>query len=77
MTHTLAELIEGGLELGSTERERLADRMYESLGDDGGKAVTEAWVAEAERRDAEIEAGTAELRPWDETMQELKAQYVR
>lgn len=77
MKPALAELIEGGLALDPAERVRLADCMYDSLGENGEKSIMEEWAAEAERRDAEIDAGTANVAPWDKTMRELKARYVR
>jgi putative addiction module component (TIGR02574 family) len=68
------EVLEAALELPEKEREMLVDKLSASL--HGGFASTEieqAWAAEIERRSAEIEAGRAVLRNWDEVRDEILA----
>lgn len=37
--------------------------------------VEQAWIEEAKRRMAEIEAGTAKTVPWSEVMEEARARF--
>jgi putative addiction module component (TIGR02574 family) len=61
MSNQLDVLEAEALKLAPEERARLADRLIASLSDDG--EIEEAWVAEVERRIAEIEAGRARVVP--------------
>jgi putative addiction module component (TIGR02574 family) len=49
------------LKLTAAERAKLAEHLIASL--DENSEIDEAWVAETERRIAEIEAGTVQLIP--------------
>ncbi len=42
---------------------------------DGDPDVEEAWAAEVERREAEIESGAVSLLPGRETLAKLKAEF--
>ena len=59
MSSTLEALEAEVLRLSATERARLVDRLIASL--DIDPAVEDAWVAEVERRNAEIESGAVSL----------------
>ncbi len=59
------------LQLPATERARLVERLIASL--DADPEVEEAWAAEVERRQAEIESGAVSLLPGPETLAGLKA----
>jgi putative addiction module component (TIGR02574 family) len=61
MAGTLPELETLALRLTREERARLADRLLASLSTDS--AIDEAWSAEAQRRLAELEAGTVQAAP--------------
>ena len=61
------------LELTDAHRARLVDRLIETLDDD--PEVEEAWIAEIERRQSEIENGTASVLPGPETLTNLKAEF--
>ena len=61
------------LQLAPTDRARLIDRPIASL--DIDPEVEEAWAAEVERRNAEIESGALSLVPGPETLAKLKAEF--
>ena len=61
------------LQLSPGERARLIERLISSL--DIDPAVEEAWAAEVERRNAEIESGSVSLLPGPETLAKLKAEF--
>jgi putative addiction module component (TIGR02574 family) len=62
------------LHLPPGERARLIERLIASL--DVDPEVEEAWAAEVERRQAEIESGAVSLLPGPETLAKLKAELV-
>lgn len=61
------------LQLSPAERARLVERLISSL--DIDPVVEEAWAAEVERRNAEIENGAVSLLPGPETVAKLKAEF--
>ena len=61
------------LRLPPADRARLVERLIASL--DADPEVEEAWAAEVERRNAEIESGAVSLVPGPEALAELKAQF--
>lgn len=61
------------LELTSAEKVRLVDRLIATSG--AVPEVEEAWAAEVERRQTEIENGTVSLLPGPETIAKLKAEF--
>lgn len=61
------------LQLPPADRARLVERLIASL--DIDPEVEEAWAAEVERRNAEIESGAVSLIPGPEALAELKAQF--
>jgi len=61
MSSTLEALEAEALQLSASERARLVDRLIASL--DIDPEVEEAWAAEVERRNAEIESGVVSLIP--------------
>ena len=66
------EIIEAeALRLSATERARLIERLIASL--DGDPEVEEAWAAEVERRNGEIESGKVSLVSGPEAVAKLKA----
>ena len=68
------ELLEAeALQLPAADRARLVERLIASL--DIDPAIEEAWAAEVERRNAEIESGAVSLIPGPEALAELKAQF--
>lgn len=70
---TVETLEAAALHLPPGERARLIDRLITSL--DADPEVEEAWAAEVERRQAEIESGAVSLLPGPETLAKLKAEF--
>lgn len=71
---TNVDLLEAeALQLPPADRARLVERLIASL--DADPEVEEAWAAEVERRNAEIENGEVFLVPGPEALAELKAQF--
>jgi putative addiction module component (TIGR02574 family) len=73
MTSTVEVLEAEALQLPAADRARLVERLIASL--DMDPQVEEAWAAEVERRNAEIESGAVSLVPGPEALAELKAQF--
>ena len=73
MSSTLEVLEAEALQLSATERARLVDRLIASL--DNDPAVEDAWAAEVERRNAEIESGAVSLIHGPEALAKLKAEF--
>jgi putative addiction module component (TIGR02574 family) len=68
------EILEAeALQLAPGDRARLIERLISSL--DIDPVVEEAWAAEVERRNAEIENGIMSLLPGPETLFKLKAEF--
>ena len=61
------------LQLPVAERARLVERLIASL--DADPEIEEAWAAEVERRQAQLEDGATRLRPGPETLAKLKAEF--
>ena len=72
-SETVETLKAAGLQLTPADRARLVDRLIATLAADPD--VEEAWAAEVERRQAEIENGTVSLLPGAETLTKLKAEF--
>jgi putative addiction module component (TIGR02574 family) len=71
---TTIELLEAeALALPAADRARLVERLIASL--DVDPEVEEAWAAEVERRNAEIEGGTVSLIPGPEALAKLKTEF--
>jgi putative addiction module component (TIGR02574 family) len=70
---TVETLAAAALHLSPSERARLVERLITTL--DADPEVEEAWAAEVERRQAEIESGAVSLLPGPETLAKLKAEF--
>jgi putative addiction module component (TIGR02574 family) len=71
-SETVETLEATALQLTSADRARLVDRLLATL--DADPEVEEAWAAEVERRQAEMENGTVTLLSGPESLAELKAE---
>ena len=69
---TLEELAEIALELPAESRARLADLLLESLDAAEPTVIGRAWAAEARRRADELDSGTAESTPAEETLRRAR-----
>ena len=72
-SETVETLEAAALQFTSADRARLVDRLIATLHAD--PAVEEAWAAEVERRQTEIENGTVSLLPGPKSLAELKAEF--
>jgi putative addiction module component (TIGR02574 family) len=73
MASTLEALEIEALQLPAAERARLVERLIASL--DVDPAAEEAWAAEVERRNAEIESGAVAPISGPEALAELKSRF--
>ena len=73
MPATVEGLEAEALQLSAAERARLVERLIASL--DIDPDVEEAWAAEVERRNAEIESGAVSLVPGPEALSRLKSEF--
>jgi putative addiction module component (TIGR02574 family) len=73
MSSTVELLEAEALQLSATERAHLVERLIASL--DVDPEVEDAWAAEVERRNAEIESGAVSLIPGPEAVAKLKAEF--
>jgi putative addiction module component (TIGR02574 family) len=71
MNAATEDVLKKALELEEKERAQLAVLLIESLGDEPSEEVEAAWVAEIERRAAELESGSVEGIPWEEVREKL------
>ena len=72
-SETVETLEAAALQLTPAERARLVDRLIATL--DADPQVEEAWAAEVEHRQSEIESGAVTLLLGPETLQKLKADF--
>ena len=72
-SETLETLEAAALQLTPADRARLVERLIATL--DVDPELEEAWAAEVERRQIEIENGTVSLLPGPETLTKLKAEF--
>jgi putative addiction module component (TIGR02574 family) len=73
MSSTVELLEAEALQLSATERGRLIERLIASLDVDPG--VDDAWAAEVERRNAQIESGVVSLINGPDALARLKAEF--
>jgi putative addiction module component (TIGR02574 family) len=73
MSSTVEAIEAEALQLSAAERARLVERLIASL--DTDPEVEEAWAAEVERRNAEIESGAVSLISGPQALAKLKAEF--
>ena len=74
---TAKQVEAAAVKLPRRDRERIANRLIESLGPEREKQILDAWAAEAERRDRELDEGKEVALPYEEVMAELRASLRR
>lgn len=70
---TIDELRTVALQLSPEERAELASELLLSLDDLNEAEVERLWIEEAQRRDAQIDAGIVKLVPGDEVITEARS----
>jgi putative addiction module component (TIGR02574 family) len=70
---TVETLEAAALQLTPADRARLVDKLIATL--DADPEVEEAWAAEVERRQVEIETGTVSLIPGPEALARLRTEF--
>lgn len=68
-------IVEQALSLPADVRLRLVDALLESLNLPVEAEIDRLWAQEAERRVAELEAGTARTTPAEEVFEKLREKY--
>ncbi len=73
MARSARDLFEEAMRLDAEERATLMRLLIESLDTESEEGVEDAWMAEVERRMAELDSGVVQPLSWDE----LKARLYR
>jgi len=66
MARSARELFEEAMRLDPEQRATLMRLLIESLDAESEEGVDDAWMAEVERRMAELDSGAVETLSWDE-----------
>ena len=66
MRRSAQKLFEEAMRLDPEERAALTGLLIESLEPESEEGVEQAWVAEIERRMAEVDSGAVQTIPWEE-----------
>ncbi|MBB3208735.1 MULTISPECIES: addiction module protein [Pirellulaceae] len=66
------QLLATALGMPESDRATLAASLLRSLDPADDPQADAAWAAEIQRRIESIDNGTAELRPWDDVMSEMR-----
>jgi putative addiction module component (TIGR02574 family) len=72
MNPTVEQVIQAALALPVQERERVIDELVISCVPDKGPPLDESWMAEIQRRSAELDAGLMTPIPWEEVKDGLQ-----
>lgn len=72
---TFSELERTALQLDTSSRARLAERLLASLDELPAGELEALWLDEAERRDLALERGELEAMPADDVFRELNARF--
>jgi putative addiction module component (TIGR02574 family) len=71
MSTAVKKLFEEAMRLDPEERAALTGLLIESLEPGSDEGVDDAWLAEIERRMAELDSGEVETVPWEELRSRL------
>ena len=71
------ELLQRALQLPPDERLALATELLHSVEGPDDDEVSEAWLAELDRRDAAIERGEATLEDWETVRARIRAERAK
>jgi putative addiction module component (TIGR02574 family) len=76
MTKSTAAVLADALRLDASERAQLAAELLGSLSGPSDPQAEAAWDVEIDRRLAAIEAGTAELEPWESVKRRIETEIL-
>lgn len=71
MENSIDFVFQAAMALPIDERARLVDSLISTFPMQDASPLDESWLAEIERRSDEIDAGTAELIPWEEVRRQV------
>jgi putative addiction module component (TIGR02574 family) len=77
MARSLQQIQEEIRELSTSDKETLVRALWEDLDGPSDPGVDAAWLDEAKRRDAELDAGSVESVPASEVFQRLRASLTK
>jgi putative addiction module component (TIGR02574 family) len=72
VTESTEQLLQSALTLPEEERLELVEALLAECDRTLARPFDDAWLAEVQRRSAEIDAGTATLTPWPEVKQRVR-----
>lgn len=72
MSPAAEQLLNSALQLPEPERLELTDALLAALEPPVPELTGDAWLAELQRRSAELDAGTAVLSSWEEVKQRVR-----
>lgn len=74
---TIEQLTQDALTLPENERARLVQTLLQSLEPSNDEGVDAAWDAEVARRVESVRQGTAQGRPAEEVLRDIRAKYQK
>lgn len=77
MTEATEQLLQSALALPDEERLSLVEALLAECDSNLARPFDEAWLAEIQRRSAQIDAGTASLTPWLEVKRRVRERLER
>jgi putative addiction module component (TIGR02574 family) len=69
---TFDDVLDAAQDLPAPDRARLIDALWESMEPEEWPGPSEEWIAEAQRRSAEYDAGSMSASPWPEVRQQAR-----
>jgi len=69
---TFDDVLDAAQDLSAPDRVRLIDALWESMEPEEWPAPSDEWIAEAQRRSAEYDAGSMTASPWPEVRQRAR-----
>ena len=74
---TIDALLADAAQLPVADRLELIDALWDTLPDEALPPLSEEWVAELQRRSAELNTGTAKTIPWEDVQADALARLRR
>ena len=77
MTRDAERVLDEALRLPEPDRAELAAKLISSLEPEGDEGVDAAWIAEIERRCADLDAGTAVTSDWETLRRRIEGEILQ